>query len=146
VAADCVANQKSIQTLLPYKTRKVKRKTQALWWVWFERADGHVWLVQRPLKGIWAQLYACPQWTDELGWLQALGGQEPALRTTLTHVLTHLDVVLHVAVHVVPNDWQPDASLGSAGQWVSFDRALTVGIPQPVDQLLVWARQRCNKP
>jgi A/G-specific adenine glycosylase len=48
------------QDVLPHKTRRLVRKTQALTFLVLSRTDGRIWLQQRPGKGIWASLFAFP--------------------------------------------------------------------------------------
>lgn len=138
----CVARATNQQAVLPRKTRRLVRKTQAWSLLVLGRPDGSVWLQQRPPKGIWAGLYAFPSGTSaqavlaNVG-LKAMTPVEPL--PSFVHVLTHLDLVIQPLCVPVAQDWQPAADQDGAspvGVWVDPDAVLSVGVPVPVSRLL----------
>ena len=139
LAADCVARALGKQAVLPCRTRRLVRKTQALTFLVLSRADGWVWLQQRPGKGIWASLFAFPS-SESLEAVLALTGlaSDTAAESapTFVHALTHLDIVIEPVRVDVGQDWQPVTDAASPGMWVHPNEALTVGVPVPVSRIL----------
>jgi A/G-specific adenine glycosylase len=60
VAADCVARQEGQPQAYPVKTRRLKRSQREHWLLWLQQR-GRWWLVERPDKGVWAGLWALPE-------------------------------------------------------------------------------------
>ena len=136
VAADCVARAEGEPERYPVKSRKLKRsqREHALLWL---RHRGRVWLVQRPDKGVWAGLWALPEYT-------ATKALEAAVETwpgqgewlpTIQHALTHFDWTLHPLRWTWPTRAAPDITL-PAGRWFTVDEALASGLPAPIRRLL----------
>jgi len=94
------------------------------WWI--ERADGHVWLVRRPDKGLLGGMRALPSsaWEAEpdatppveADWTRA---------AVVTHVFTHFSLELAVHRAGVESDCNPPGS----GEWWPLDRLDEAGLP-----------------
>lgn len=121
----------------PVRSRKLKRSSEQVWALWLQRADGAVWLQQRPAQGIWARLYCLPVWS-EAATLEAVVSSQlaNAAREDLPvfmHVLTHKDLHIHPVRIRVPNAC--DAALAQ-GDWYAPDAWRKLGLPAPVRKLL----------
>ncbi len=138
----CVARRQGDPERYPVKTRKVKRsrRSNALLWL----GDGHhVWLVQRPHRGVWAGLWTPPLY-DALDDLRAMAAAWPGRGQALApidHTLTHFDWQLQPWRQQLPERLSAarrvalEAQL-PAGRWFSVEQALAVGLPAPVRKLL----------
>ena len=141
-AALCVARRDGNVHAYPVKTRRLRRGARRHALLWLQHGS-RVWLVQRPLRGVWAGLWSLPQFdsTEQLqqllhGW----PGSGEAL-PTIEHALTHFDWTL------LPLRWRLPARLGAnradllsgslgAGRWLSVADALQMGLSAPVRKLL----------
>ncbi len=129
VAADCVAKREGQPLAYPVKTRRVKRSRREHWLLWLQQG-GRWWLVERPAKGVWAGLWALPEFesmqaleTTCAQWLAPTHAKPVATtraarasdsysdrgtRLTLTvlpaieHSLTHFDWTLHPVQAPIP--------------------------------------------
>lgn len=138
VAALCCAKAEGRVEVYPVKTRKLKRSSASHWVLWCQRADGAVWLQQRPDTGIWAGLFCFPMFDSLLALHQVLPGvPEHALHSlpAFKHVLTHKDMHLHPVVCTLAAGAQPQ----TAGQWVEAQDWPALGLPAPVRKLLSGA-------
>ncbi|WP_123298026.1 A/G-specific adenine glycosylase [Comamonas sp. BIGb0124] len=133
----CAGYRLGEPTRFPIKSRVLKRSSQTLWLLWLRRADGAVWLSQRPVPGVWAGLFCLPLF-DEAADLAASVGREVGdaglhFLPMFTHVLTHKDLHLHPVVH----DW-PEGAADPAlpGRWVDAAQRASTGMPAPITKLL----------
>ncbi len=142
VADLCLAKLGGEPQRLPVKTRRLRRRHQSLYWlawVW----QGRLWWVQRPDSGIWARLWSLPQWDDEVeraGALHAWPGRTQHL-PPLAHALTHIDLTLHLCVHEIPGEVDPNPWLAQRypeGAWYNRNEALGLGLPAPLRK---WLQQ-----
>ena len=135
LATTCVARAQGNPEAYPVKTRKLKRSAQSWCLLWAQRADGAVWLVQRPDVGVWAGLYCLPMVASEEAIDSMVGegriGEALAL-PAFKHVLTHIDLYLHV----IKLAWSGDAAPSDGGQWVIATRLSNLGLPAPIRKLL----------
>ncbi|MBY0466603.1 MAG: A/G-specific adenine glycosylase [Burkholderiales bacterium] len=141
LVTDCVARATSQQAVLPLKTRRLVRKTQAWTLLVLRRTDGRVWLQQRPDKGIWASLFAFPSAHSPEEVLASVGlapSADMEAAPSFVHALTHLDMAIQPVQVDVAHDWQPASVKGSVsrGFWVRPDEPLLVGVPVPVTRIL----------
>jgi A/G-specific adenine glycosylase len=144
--SDCVATQEGAPERYPVKTRKLKRGRRENLWLWLEWKD-RIWLVQRPDTGVWARLWSLPEFAsaeDLSETVAAWPGQAQQL-PSFTHVLTHLDWLLHpVRFVLTPNAsaTQVEAVTAGlpAGRWFSQEDALAAGLPAPLRKLLSVAQ------
>ena len=126
VAPLCQAHALGSETAFPVKSRRVLRRTEAWWLLWWRRADGAYWVQRRPERGIWAGLYAPP----------VLAEPPPTrpgtvLHPVLRHALTHRDLLLHA----VEQPWSEagPVSADAPGCWVDSQAQLVgLGLPVPV--------------
>ncbi len=131
VAAGCQARAQGQAGTYPVKTRRVLRRTEAWWLLWWRRADGAYWLQRRPGRGIWAGLYAPPV-QEAPPPLADAARVHPVQR----HALTHRDLLLHA----VEQPWPADGPVsdGVPGCWVGERAQLdALGLPTPVRQWLL---------
>ena len=148
----CVAAREGAPERYPVKTRKLKRGRRENVWVWLQWRE-QVWLVQRPESGVWAGLWSLPEAADEAGWeagADGLPGTDVRL-PSFTHVLTHLDWVLHPLLRELPHATSPAAAqqaaqrmmaglgLTAEGRWFTWEEALRSGLPAPLRKLLAEA-------
>jgi A/G-specific adenine glycosylase len=154
-ASLCQAHREQRPEAFPVKTRKLKRSTQAWWWLVLRRPDGAVWLSPRPAQGIWAGLYCFPVFDSFEDAVQSLavpgGGEagpagalgEPVCGAPVHHSLTHRDLVLHPVEVAVGHDTPPapcrEWPNGAQGKWVRSLADLDIGLPAPVR---VWLQAR----
>ena len=141
--ADCVAHATGRTAALPVKARRLRRGARSNALLWLQRPqDGAHWLVQRPETGVWAGLWAFPEF-DDLAALDAAVADWPGELETLPavkHVLTHLDwqltpVRLRLADAARPG---PDELLARwpTGRWVAPAALAAHGLPTPVRRWL----------
>ena len=140
LAGLCQARRLGQPTAFPVKTRKQKRSQRAHALLWLQRGEAS-WLVQRPERGVWASLWALPEFED-LASLDAAAVDWPGEAETLPtihHVLTHFDWALTpVRLQLAgepPTDEQLRA-LWPTGQWVAPADLPQRGLPTPLRKLL----------
>ena len=136
----CVARAEGRPEAYPVKTRKLRRGRRAHALLWLQRG-GASWLVQRPETGVWAGLWALPEF-DDLASLDVAVADWPGEADTLPtihHVLTHFDWALQ-PVRLVLSTAQPDdAQLKQRwpqGRWVSPQDLAAHALPTPLRKLL----------
>jgi A/G-specific adenine glycosylase len=132
----CVARRQGHPDRYPVKSRKVKRSSQSIWLLWAQTADSSVFLMKRPVPGVWGGLYCFPLFDDR----ETLEKNVPTvIRSALedvpaiNHVLTHKDLFLH-PVRVTLRSHE---LAGSSGLWVAADQWPGLGLPAPIRKLLV---------
>ncbi len=131
----CVARSQGQPERYPVKSRTLKRSSQSLWLLWARRADGAVYLAQRPTPGVWAGLYCLPVFDS----FETLAAAVPQVEVkhlqggaVIKHVLTHKDLHLHpIELVHAKND-----HLALTGQWVGQHAWSTLGLPAPIRKLL----------
>ncbi|PNS07654.1 mutY: A/G-specific adenine glycosylase [Lysobacter silvestris] len=136
---DCVAfasdRTATLPTRRPGKT-KPERETHV---VWMEDRDGRILLQRRPPTGVWASLWALPQFdtsADRDDWLASQGCIASSTELdAIEHVFTHFRLHIHplrarlstARMRVSDNDDQ---------RWATRDDLATLGIPAPIRRLL----------
>jgi A/G-specific adenine glycosylase len=141
LAPACVASASGEPQRWPVKTRRLKRSRRAHALLWLEHR-GRVWLVQRPDQGVWAGLWALPEYADQAALEAVVSGWrgEGHWQATVEHALTHFDWTLKPLLWTWPARGvaPPEQSL-PAGRWFSLDEALALGLPAPIRKLLAAA-------
>ncbi|MFM1906471.1 MAG: A/G-specific adenine glycosylase [Pseudomonadota bacterium] len=139
----CVARKQGEPERYPVKTKKLKRTALSLWLLHAQDAEAGVWLLQRPIPGVWAGLYCLPLFQSRDA-LQA--AVPPAWRDRLidqpafVHVLTHKDLYLHVVRLEVP--FGQVLPLPLPGALIAKNDWPAMGLPAPVRKLLeLWLDQ-----
>lgn len=137
--AGCAAYVSGEPTRLPIKTKRMVRRTEDWWLPVWVRSDGAVWLTPRPSKGVWAGLYAFEVLADPAGAMYApkgvLRGAQPQVHATVSHALTHKDLLLHMVQWPVQDSFEG----AGGGLWLHpQDDDSLVGLPTP---LRVWLRE-----
>ncbi len=158
VATDCVAQQQGQQQAYPVKTRRVKRSQREHWLLWLTQA-GHWWLVERPATGVWAGLWALPEFDSMLALEAACAQLVPdqagsaAARTRkasasahkvtglprIEHALTHFDWTLHpvqLPLQAGPAFTNALKRLAPEGRWFTPEQAMALALPAPIKRLL----------
>ena len=131
VAALCQARAQGQAEAYPVKTRRVLRRTEAWWLLWWRRDDGAYWLQRRPARGIWAGLYAPPV-SDTAPEVS----DAAVLHAVQRHALTHRDLLLHA----VEQPWSAAGPVTDEmpGCWVQHQGELeAIGLPTPVRHWLL---------
>jgi A/G-specific adenine glycosylase len=145
LAAPCVAARQGNPEAYPRPRAPLQRKTLALALLLARAGAGCVWLTPQAsaggvLRGIWQGLYTLPVFADEAALLAALPVAQRAhvqWRAPIRHVLTHRDLVLHVAQLDWPDDVAPTPAL--SGRWFTPQEWAALGLPAPIARLLVCA-------
>ena len=128
----CAARRLGDPARFPVKAAKKARPERkgTAWWI---EAEGHVWLVRRPDKGLLGGMMALPtgDWTegaDESA--RPLAGHWQAMGV-VRHVFTHFSLELSVEALLLPS--RPDAamlaSVTGAGQYWPVDEIDRAGLP-----------------
>ena len=138
----CAAAKAGTQERYPVKSRRLVRSRRDNAWLEL-RWRGQVWLLQRPLRGVWAGLWSLPEFESmralneaTVGW----PGRGEAL-PSFVHVLTHFDW------HLQPLRWTLPASASARavarctsvwpeGRWFAIEDALALGLPAPLRKRL----------
>ena len=140
LAGDCRALALGRPEAFPVKTRKPGRGQRAHALLWLQQGDA-VWLVQRPGQGVWAGLWALPEF-DTVEALEEATGDWPGRsqrQAVIKHQLTHFAWQLSPVRHLLPARGDTDAELLSrwpAGRWVAAERLPDYGLPAPIRKLL----------
>ena len=138
----CVAARTGTQDCYPVKGARARRGSREHVWLWLQRAE-RLWLVPRPLQGIWPGLWSLPEFDTPAQFAAASTGwpgQGEAL-PSFTHALTHLDWTLHPLRWTLPAT-ADDASAAAitspwpGGRWFTREEALAAGLPSPLRRLL----------
>ena len=142
VASLCAAAASGTQSRFPVKGARSQRSRREHVWLWL-CWRGRVWLVPRPLRGIWAGLWSLPEFEAATDFDVATRGWPGRVETlpSFTHTLTHLDWTLH------PRRWKLPAETAEsrvaamtgawpAGRWFDAASALALGLPAPLRRLL----------
>jgi A/G-specific adenine glycosylase len=130
----CVALAQNKVDAYPVKTRKLKRSSQSLWLLQAQRADGSVYLTQRPTPGVWAGLFSLPIYASRQELMAPLSAAQQAAcvdAPAFVHVLTHKDLHLHI----VKLAWHAKTS-PEGGQWIAPAALSAFGLPAPIRKLL----------
>lgn len=153
LAGDCLAYARGQMARFPVKAPKKARPLRqgVAWWV---EAQGHVWLVRRPAKGLLGGMQALPG----TAW-QASAADPPAMLAPLAdlpghwrmadevvrHVFTHFALDLSILCLRLParpdaatlakalgeGQWWPVAQIGQAGLPTLYARAVRAALAQP---------------
>ncbi len=138
LAPRCVARAGGEPQRWPVKTRRLKRSRRSNALLWLEHR-GRVWLVQRQAQGVWAGLWAMPEFADEAALESAVSGWrgEGHWQATVEHALTHFDWTLKPLLWTWPARGAAPPEQGlPEGRWFSLDEALALGLPAPIRRLL----------
>jgi A/G-specific adenine glycosylase len=138
----CAAARACEQERYPVKTRRLVRGRRANVWLELRWRDD-VWLIERPVRGVWAGLWSLPE-LESVEAYEALTAQWPGegeLRAPFVHVLTHFDWHLQPARWTFPprTAAQTLASLLARwpeGRWFAPEAALALGLPAPLRKRL----------
>ena len=137
----CAARLRNAVAAYPLRIRKQPRQEQTMRLLLVYNETGAVWLVPRPVSGIWAGLWSLPDKEHAQG--QLLDDTPP--RWILRHLLTHrlLRIEVHVLHHRMQDDWHPARWPGNAqGRWCD-PLLLDVGVPAPIARILAyWQEER----
>jgi A/G-specific adenine glycosylase len=131
--AQCLGLKAGRTTELPVKTRKLKRSRRESWCLWIEQGE-QTWVAQRPDTGVWAGLWTFPMWANQEAALrvqQALQPERVDAQPSITHVLTHLDWVLHLVRVRVPAGVNVQAVLREAAHSIAPDAAMEPTAAEP---------------
>lgn len=131
----CAARVQGKVDQYPVKKRKIKRSSESWWLLRMQRADGSVFLQQRPVPGVWAGLFSLPMYDSREALMSTLTAQQQSEcidHPAFLHVLTHKDMHLHV----VSLSWKSRATVQGEGQWIAAADLPHTGLPAPIRKLL----------
>ena len=144
VQTTCVAQKEGTVDVLPVKSSRGVRRTEHWWLLVWRRADGAVWLVQRPSKGIWAGLHAFPVCNSLEALASLVSDHAPPDRllthATVKHDLTHRELFLHLVEAPWPE--QIAQAPGSDGVWLPPSGGMDLALPAPLKVWLMADRAR----
>ncbi|MEL6673433.1 MAG: A/G-specific adenine glycosylase [Bacteroidota bacterium] len=93
----CEAYEKGLTTTLPYKSKKLKRKTRFFHFYMLEDEAGNFVVRKRPAQGLWGGLWEIPnEETDLQHWQDQQAVYGGSYQLGLKHVFTHFDMMLQV--------------------------------------------------
>jgi A/G-specific adenine glycosylase len=130
---DCAARRQGDPARFPIKAAKKARPERkgTAWWI---EAEGHVWLVRRPDRGLLGGMMALPSGDWREGDGEGSGEDMPPLpgrwrrMGVVRHVFTHFALELSVEALVLPA--RPDlADLDGTGQWWRVGEIGRAGLP-----------------
>lgn len=124
---DCAAFLTADPAAFPVKApKKAKPHRHGHGW-WIERADGSVWLVRRPDKGMLGGMRALPSsdWSDHPDGAPPLEADWTELPDAVVHVFTHFSLALRVHVAQLGMAAAPSGE----GEWWPLDRINEAGLP-----------------
>ena len=123
----CVAFQQNIQTQIPVKKPKNKKRKQDLYCLCYFH-NGKLLMQQRDNNGIWPKLW-CPPIEKAL---TSITPHRTVIRLpSYKHILTHIEMTIHPVIVLTSPDhhWPP-------GKWLDESQALTIGIPTAIKKLI----------
>ncbi len=124
---DCAAFRTADPAFFPVKAaRKAKPHRLGHGW-WIERADGHVWLIRRPAKGLLGGMRALPSsdWGDAPDSAPPVVARWKTLAEPVGHVFTHFSLALTIHVAHVAEESMPPGE----GEWWPLDQLEDAGLP-----------------
>lgn len=149
VNASCEARRTDRQLVLPTPRPKKVRPSRAAIAVVLQRADGAVYLEQRPAAGLWGGLWSLPQFEDDAAarrwWVEQIAAPvpEPTTLAPYHHAFTHFDLVL---TPVLLRGAQP-ARIADEARHCWYDPAAPqrIGLSKPtVDLIAAVAAPQCS--
>ena len=124
----CMAYQKNIQTQIPVKKPKNKKRKQDLYCLCYFH-KGKLLMQQRDETGIWPKLW-CPP-IQKL--LSSTENNHSVIRLPhYKHILTHIEMTIHPLIVLT----RPENQLPT-GKWLDEKQALTIGIPSAIKKLIL---------
>ncbi|EXS68810.1 A/G-specific adenine glycosylase [Sphingobium sp. Ant17] len=125
--ADCAAVLTADPAAFPVKAAKKAKPHRLGHAFWIERADGHVWLMRRPDKGLLGGMRGLPgsAWNDAPDPTPPFAGPWRRLEPPVAHVFTHFSLALTVHAIQVNQDHVPK----DTGEWWPIDRLAEAGLP-----------------
>lgn len=142
VQGQCLAYQRG--TTGDYPQRKPSQNKPVKRWqmLLLKNPQGHVWLQQRPAKGIWGGLWSLPQFeqlADMHDWLQTMtqsiaAEPLPEFRHTFTHFHLDIEAYQQTTSALVPS---------TQGVWYDPNANTKIGLAAPV-KLLISENINCN--
>ncbi|NIJ15870.1 A/G-specific adenine glycosylase [Sphingobium vermicomposti] len=124
---DCAAFRTADPAAFPVRLAKKPRPHRLGHGWWIERADGHVWLVRRPAKGLLGGMRALPSsdWSAAPDAAPPLAAGWTTLADPVAHVFTHFSLNLTVHVTHLPLDVAPPGD----GEWWPLEQIAEAGLP-----------------
>ena len=97
LAADCVARQQGLESTLPIKSKKLKRKVRFFHFYVCKNKTGEIAIRQRPPSGLWGGLWEVPNGeVPQTQWKKQLAEAEATYHYSFKHVFTHFDMMANV--------------------------------------------------
>jgi len=145
VADRCVAYREGRVDVLP--GARPRRALPLRRTTWLVPVHGDcVFLVRRPLEGLWGGLWVFPESDGvavDADALRLLGTAcaTRALRPALEHAFTHFRLRARLVLCTVPSPGTP-----AGGRWFVLERALRAAVPTPVRAVITMIARRFSAP
>lgn len=141
VQNNCSALAQEKVASLPFKQKTIKRTSHRLYLWWVTNHQDQVFWLQRPMKGIWAELYCLPVWespteADFLAQIPAAWHQQCEFLDPMQHVLTHKDLQLIFVKTSLTKANLSHWPTTLEGKWLAFNEWQNLGIPAPVRKIM----------
>jgi A/G-specific adenine glycosylase len=143
LSAECVAFRTGRVEALPTPRRRPERPTRQVVMLLAVREDGGVLLRRRPARGVWAQLWTPPEFTDiehARAFCTPASCASLQMLPLVRHAFTHFDLEITPlrATWTEANVREPAAEKEATDSllWYHARRPARIGIPAPIASLL----------
>jgi A/G-specific adenine glycosylase len=119
LASQCLAHQRQLIDSIPLKAKSIKKKEQSFQFIAHLSPEQEIFLIQRPAKGIWPQLWCFPE------------GRCSHLIAQTTHELTHIRMNIEVYLDIKNNK-----TMNTNGIWVKACEMHQIALPKAIHALL----------
>lgn len=99
--------------------------------------DNTIYLEKRPANGIWANLFALPEFSSKKAlsdFLHQFHWQDKKIHTPFKHIFTHIELMITPMILTIKND--ESFPFSKNGRFVPIDTSLTLGLPKPIRQII----------
>lgn len=135
----CKAHQQGLETELPFKKPKKVVPIKSAKVLLIQSEQGQWLWLQRPHSGLWGGLWSLPIIEDDTEFSQLT--QQLKLYSTrepvqISHSFTHFTWLLNASIFQVENDQLEFIQTELTGEWLTPQKATTLGIPTAMKKLI----------